>query len=281
MSRIELLPYTPNQADATGPRLATEVFERVDRGTEGEKFSGLQVTDLGLGFDTGFLLVTSEEVASERHSKWRLMQEQGLGEFLTARSVLVKVFAGQDKRFGILAEDLTAGGAVVYEFDDLDRPGKPPLQPALMVEASQWHAGFCAKLNEGPVQEIWGRIKNTENNDLRAALEWSYGFYIEELGEEKLPQMDFRLERDVQKLLGLLEENYWQPTVDSFFILTRKTADVSWPYERRIIVGDLGRGLDIVPDKAPLENWHRDRLYAMLSFIYSMARSGGSEPAML
>ena len=271
-SEFEVFPH--GDQEGSHHHLSLDASRQVGKGTEGRKYSGIDTRALGFDFDLGFLMVTDEATAFSRHSKWETLRDQGLSDFITDHHFVLRLKGGdgEGENFAVLTEDLTADGSVVYEDEDFDHPRNPPLKPQLMQEASRWLTTYYDNLNRGSKEDILKHIQEIGNTKLRDAMLWSYRFYIEKSNQNELPCLDPALERDVQRVLEMLEVNRWKVGYETFFLLTRRTQDPHWQYARRIIIGDLGINLTRSDRPEPFGRWDREQLYSMLSYSYSMGK---------
>lgn len=263
--------------------LRLETVSEISRGTRARKFGNIDVRALNLGFETGFLsidhmdLVQAEDFAQARHSKWQLLQQQGFEGFITRQNVLVEVVdEGGVPYEGTLCEDLTAGGAVIYEKEDFS-PLPEPTRPPLLVEASKWLIRSIDLLNQGSPSpdDIRRRIERIEDFRVKDAFRWCHYFYIKQGNLQRLPIIDPFLELDVRDVLKMLEIRTWRVGHEVFFIVTSRTQDQAWPYRRKIIIGDLGGHLEAQSPTPGIDRWHRDQLYGMLDFVYRMGETPG------
>lgn len=222
----------------------------------------------GLGFDFtyGFMHYSeNKENIKLRHQNWLDLRQAGFGEFLTRNSGLVSVMIGEGKKMlGVLTEDLTTGGTVLFEHKDFtDGSGSK-----LVNEASGWLVNFFEReVNVGTAKQIQESISRIGSDDIRKAVRGMYDFYIGDKESDELPVMDPFLENDFSRLKASLEEKGWGVGVDSLFVGVSKTGRYEWPYGRRLLLGDLGESVSRYR-KPGFDRWTLEEVYAMFSHIY-------------
>jgi len=271
-----------SQQEVERPRsevIHLDTAREIMRGNEGRKFIGLDVRSLDLGFSTGFLSIDDSDYAQARHSKWQMLRQQGLNRYLTQHNILVEAVDERGARqAGTLCEDLCADGSVIFEKEDYDLLAGPQ-RPPLLVEASRWLIQYIDRLNQGSPEEIRDRIHGIEDFRIRDGFRWSYDFYIRDGKQSQLPRLDPLSELAVQDVLQMLEGRGWSVGHEVFFILTSRTSNPMWPFERRVIIGDLGGFLLPRSDTPGMDRWHQDQLYGMLDFIYTMGTQAPRDEA--
>jgi len=211
--------------------------KRVFGGDEVMTYGELDITSFGLGFSKGFLKMGGEKdgKAVARYLNWVKLREDGLEGNIYEHCELVRVlcrdFVGE--RIGILTEDLRDFDSVVLDHNDYQAGQSPDLCRV----AAQWLSDFVGGVNGGDFRE---NLHGLVDRDLAAKLIW----LVDCFGEGKhLPVMDPYVELGAIHLVERMKELGWRTGDDTFFIQVRRTGDEFWPYERRVLVGDMGEDL--------------------------------------
>lgn len=235
--------------------------KRFRRGVEGtEKYGDLDISSYHLGPQRGFVHLDSGDGSEikERYLKWRLLIKDGFSEHTFKLCLPVVARDERDvNRLGLLTEDLVSLDSDIIDLVSY-RTGE---RPEIMEEAARWLDSFMIKLHDGNVEH---NIEDVSNASLRAALKRHYERAVVGEGRTSMPRWDPLVEEEAETLFMGLETKGWGVTGSNFFLQFTRTHKDWWPYQRKLIIGDLGIGLN----KAQSARVERGQVYDLIQYSY-------------
>lgn len=267
MNIFELGPINENRVEkfkVGGAQVDLRLGKMMDQnlGIEGEKFYQVDVFGLRLGFNKGFVTVASDEIIDRKYTNWKSMKNDGLGNYLVRNCVKAELPNSNDLS-ALITEDLRSEGWDVYEFNMLYRrnilPGK------IVGEANQYMFNYIDQLNldSDPVKNI----QQIKDNGIKAVFSWFADVYINQFKKDNLPLIDPYMEKELFNMLQMMKEKNWTARTESIFLMTRKNNKANWPYERKVILGDIGEGI-YKGSPGGLDTKHLDSLYHFCDKYY-------------
>ena len=235
--------------------------KRFHRGREGTvKYSDLDISSHRLGHQQGFLSLDSGDGSEikKRYEKWKLLQSDGFSgdTFELCLPVVAKDQQGVN-RFGLLTEDLVSENSAIIDLVSY-RTGE---RPAIMAEAAIWLHNFMGKLQIGDVRS---NIQGISNVTLKAALIRQYDRHVGGKSRATMPGWDPFVEEQAEDLSSNLEKRGWKATGDNFFLQISRFHQDWWPYRRKLLIGDLGIGLE----KSSPARVERGQMYDLIQYSY-------------
>lgn len=236
--------------------------KRFHRGIEGmHKYVDVDISRLGLGVERGFVHFDSGDGSDvkSRYQKWQHLRSDGFSDhtFQLCVPVLAQDERGVEQP-GLLTEDLVTDDSDIIDLISY-RTGE---RTQIIDEAAKWLEQFMAKLHEGTLQENIDRIPQPA---LRTALQRQRQEHLAKQHDtSKMPGWDPFIEAEAAALLSRLEIKGWGATSSAFFLQISRTHQDWWPYRRKLVIGDLGAGIE----KKPSSRVERGKVYDLIQYSY-------------
>jgi hypothetical protein len=224
------------------------------------KYGDLDISSFQLGHQQGFIHLDSGDGSEikKRYLKWQLLKNDGFSEhtFQLCLPVIARDEQGAD-RFGLLTEDFVTQDSDIIDLVSY-RTGE---RPEIVDEAARWLKGFMSKLHEGNLEN---NINQIANSSLREALGKHYERTVVKEGKNRMPRWDPYIEAEAEALFSDMETKGWSATGSSFFLQILRTHQDWWPYRRKVLIGDLGIGLN----KAPSQRVEKGHIFDLIQYSY-------------